>query len=156
MTADERIAKLEEQLKQALEHISVLQEQLAAAQKYIEELEKQKTPLPAFVKINVKKLAGEEKKPRQKHDGQHHHGRLRAVPTQMAEHRIVNCPDCHLRLDGISLARVPEVIEVPEPPSVTVIHHRIFKGWCTTCQKWHEAPVALQREVLGQGRLGCD
>ncbi|MGH2480743.1 MAG: IS66 family transposase, partial [Ktedonobacteraceae bacterium] len=154
MTADERIAHLEEQLKKALEHICLLQEQLAAAQKLIEELEKQKTPPPAFVKANVKKSQAEEKKPCKTRDGQHNHGRLRAVPTQIEDHRIVTCPDCHLRLGGISLARVREVIEVPPPPPVQVIHHRIFKGWCTTCQKWHEAPVDVQSEVLGQGRLG--
>jgi transposase len=154
MTADERIAHLEEQLKQALEQICLLQEQLAAAQKHIEELEKQKTPPPAFVKANVKKPQGEAKKPRKTRNSQHNHGRLRAVPTQIEEHRIVTCPDCHLRLGGLSLARVREVIEVPPPPPVQVIHHRIFKGWCTSCQKWHEAPVALQREALGQGRLG--
>jgi len=66
----------------------------------------------------------------------------------------VSCPDCDLRLGGISLARVREVIEVPLPPPVEVTHHRIFKGWCAHCQKWHEAPVDVQGEVLGQGRLG--
>ncbi|MDQ2903668.1 MAG: transposase [Chloroflexota bacterium] len=64
------------------------------------------------------------------------------------------CPDCHLRLGGLSLTRVREVIEVPPPPPVEVIHHRIYQGWCAHCQKWHEAPVDFQSEVLGQGRLG--
>ena len=154
MTAEERIASLEEQLKQALEQVHILQEQLAAAQKRIEELEKQKTPPPAFVKANAKKSAKEEKKPRKKRDGRHNHGRTRTVPTHIVEHRIVECPDCHLRLGGISLARVREVIDVPPPPPVEVIHHRIFQGWCAQCQKWHEAPVDLQEQVLGQGRLG--
>jgi transposase len=154
MTADERIVRLEEQLKQALEQVHVLQEQLAAAQKRIEELEKQKTPPPAFVKANVKKPREEEKKPRKKRNARHNHARGRAVPTQIVEHRIVTCPDCHLRLGGISQARVREVIDVPPPPPVEVIHHRIYQGWCAQCQKWHEAPVDLHEEVLGQGRLG--
>ncbi len=154
MTADERIATLEEQLKQALEQIRVLQEELAAAHKRIEELEKQKTPPPEFVKANVKKPPVEEKKPRKKRDAKHNHGRGRAVPTQMVEHRIAICPDCHLRLGGISLARVREVIDVPPPPPVEVVHHRIFQGWCAQCQKWQEAPVDLHEQVLGQGRLG--
>src|SRR6266567_8986975 len=154
MTADERIASLEEQLKQALEQVHILQEQLAAAQKRIEELEKQKTPPPSFVKANVKKAPEEEKKARKKRDARHNHGRPRATPTHIVEHRIVSCPDCDLRLGGISLARVREVIEVPLPPPVEVTHHRIFKGWCAHCQKWHEAPVDVQGEVLGQGRLG--
>lgn len=154
MTAEERIASLEEQLKQALEQIRVLQEELAAAHKRIEELEKQKTPPPAFVKANVKKPQAEEKKPRKKRDPEHNHGRHRSVPTQIVEHRIMRCPTCDLQLGGISLARVREVIEVPEPLPVEIIHHRIFKGWCVQCQKWHEAPVDLHAEVLGQGRLG--
>jgi transposase len=154
MTAEERIASLEEQLKAALEQIRVLQEELAAAHKRIEELEKQKTPPPAFVKANAKKPQEEEKKPRKKRDAKHNHGRARAVPTQIEEHRIVKCPGCDQRLGGISLARVREVIEIPEPRPVEIIHHRIYKGWCAQCQKWHEAPVDLQAEVLGQGRLG--
>lgn len=40
------------------------------------------------------------------------------------------------------------------PPPVQIIHYRIFKDWCATCQKWHEAPVDVQCEVLEQGRLG--
>lgn len=145
---------LEEQLKEALERLRVLQEELAAAHKRIEELEKQKTPPPTFVKANVKKPQAEEKKPRKKRDARHNHARPRATPTQIVEHRIMSCPDCDLRLGGISLARVREIIDVPPPPPVEVTHHRIFKGWCAQCQKWHEAPVDVQAEVLGQGRLG--
>lgn len=154
MTANERIASLEEQLKQALEQIRVLQEELAVAHKRIEELEKHKTPPPAFVKANVKKPQAEEKEPRKKRDPKHNHGRHRSIPTQVVEHRLVECPDCHLRLGGISLARVREVIEMPDPPPVTITHHRIFQGWCAQCQQWYEAPVDFSDQVLGQGRLG--
>jgi hypothetical protein len=128
------MASLEEQLKQALEHIRDLQEELAAAQKRIEDLEKQKNPPPAFVKANVKKPQAEEKKPRRKRDPKQNHGRPRSVPTQIVEHRIVACPGCRLRLGGISLARVREVIDVPPPPPIEVIHHRMFNGWCAQCQ----------------------
>lgn len=62
MTAEERIASLEDQLNQALEQLRVTQEELAAAYKRIEELEKQKTPPPVFVKANVVKPAVGEKK----------------------------------------------------------------------------------------------
>jgi len=37
---------------------------------------------------------------------------------------------------------------------VDVIHHRIFTGWCAQCQKWHETPVDLHEDVVGQGRIG--
>jgi transposase len=145
---------LREALNQALAQLSQVREDLRLALVRIEELEKQKTPPPEFVKANVKKPKAEEKKQRKKRAIEHNHGRPHSVPTQIVEHRIVTCPDCQLRLGGISLARVREVIDVPPPPPVEVTHHRIFKGWCAQCQKWHEAPVDFHTEVLGQGRLG--
>jgi transposase len=154
MTAEETIASLEAQLKQALERLGEVTEQLRVAQARIAELEKQKTPPPAFVKANVKKPPAEEKKARKKRDGKHNQARRRAVPTQIVEHRIVACPDCDLRLGGISLARSREVIDIPVPAPVQVIEHRIYKGWCAQCQKWHEAPVDVHEQVLGQGRIG--
>src|SRR5215469_11321043 len=161
MTQEEEIARLRaenqglrEALSQAQAQVSQVQEHLRLALARIEELEKQKTPPPEFVKANVKKPAAQEKKPRKKRDAKDNHGRRRATPTQIVEHRLLTCPDCHLRLGGISLARVREVIDMPPPPPVEVIHHRIFKGWCAQCQKWHEAPVDLRAEVLGQGRMG--
>ncbi|GAC1343236.1 MAG: IS66 family transposase [Ktedonobacteraceae bacterium] len=66
----------------------------------------------------------------------------------------MNCPTCHLRLGGLSLARSREVIDVPEPPLVEVTEHRIYKGWCAGCQKWYEAPLDLHEQVVGQGRIG--
>jgi exonuclease VII small subunit len=161
MTAEEKIASLEQQLNEALERLKEVtdllretQEQLQQAQSRIAELEKQKTPAPAFVKANKKKPKDEENKPRKKREAQYNHARRRGVPTQIVEHRIVTCPDCHLRLGGISLARCREIIDVPPPPAVEVTEHRIYKGWCTSCQKWHEAPVDFSEQVLGQGRIG--
>src|SRR5215471_4508339 len=103
MTEEEAILlrKENQELREALQQT---QEQLRVALARIEELEKQKTPPPAFVKANAKKKAAEEKKVRKKRDAKHNHARLRSQPTQIVEHRIVTCPDCHLRLGGISLA----------------------------------------------------
>src|SRR5947208_8037966 len=150
MTGEEEVAqlraenqKLREGQSQALEQLSQALEQLRVALARIAELEKLKTPEASFVKANVKKPPAEEKKPRKKRAAEHNHGRPRAAPTQIVEHRIVTCPDCHLRLGGITLARVREVIDVPPPPAVEVTHHRIFQGWWAQCQKWHEAPVDL-------------
>jgi transposase len=153
MTAEERITWLEEQLKQALMQVQDLQEQLAAAHQRIEELEKQKTP-PAFVKPNVVKPAEGQKKARKKRKPEQNGVRRREQPTQIVEHRPMNCPLCQLRLGGISLARVRQVIEVPAPPAVEVSEHRIYKGWCAGCGKWREAPVNFHEQVLGRGRLG--
>jgi hypothetical protein len=183
MTTDEQVAWLKEQLDQVVAELIQTQEELrltkeelqathetlqrtraelqstqeaeGAAQVRIAQLEKVKTPLPAFLKENKKKPQAQEKKPRKKREARHNHARKRsAVPTQIVEHRIVECPDCHLRLGGISLARCREVIDVPPPPVVEVTAHRIYKGWCAACQQWHEAPVDFSQQVLGQGRIG--
>ncbi len=167
MTAEETIASLTAQLKEAVERLQEVtedlrqtqeqlrqtQEQLHEAQGRIAELEKLKTPKAGFVKANKKKPTVEEKKPRKKRDAQYNCARRRATPTQIVEHRIVECPDCHLRLGGISLARVREVIDAPPPPPLEITHHRVYKGWCGQCHRWHEAPVELS-QVLGQGRIG--
>jgi hypothetical protein len=147
--------KVQEQLQRVGEELQQSREQLQKAQARIAELENLKTPPPAFVKENKKKPEEGEKKPRKKREARHNRGRARsATPTETVEHRVVNCPDCHLRLGGISLSRVREVIEIPPPPPVVIGEHRIYKGWCSNCQKWHETPVDLHEEVLGQGRIG--
>jgi hypothetical protein len=144
------LRKENQELREALKQT---QELLRVALARIEALEKQKTPPPAFVKADVPKPATEEKKPRKKRESRHHRARRRAMSTQIVEHHLAMCPDCDLRLGGISLARCREVIDVPPPPAVQITEHRIFKGWCAGCQKWHEAPIDLQAEVLGQGRV---
>jgi hypothetical protein len=142
------------ELKLCREQLKESQEQLQKAQVQIAELEKRKTPPPGFVKANKKKREEGEKKPRKKREAQYNKARPRSEPTAIVEHRVVNCPECHQRLGGITLARQREVIDVPPPPPVTITSHCIYKGWCSNCQKWHEAPVDLHEEVLGQGRIG--
>jgi transposase len=154
MTAEETIASLEAQLKQALERLTEVTEQLRVAQARIEALEQLKTPAPAFVKAEQKKPQEEQKKVRKKRDAKHNRARPRSEPTQIVEHRLLNCPACQMRLGGISLARSREIIDVPPPPPVEVTEHRMYKGWCSGCQKWHEAPVDWHDQVVGQGRLG--
>lgn len=153
MTEEEAI-QLQKENQELREALKQTQELLRVALARIEELEKLKTPPPAFVKADVPKPAVEEKKPRKKREAQHNRARRRAMPTQIVEHHLAMCPDCDLRLGGISLARCREVIDVPPPSLVQITEHRIFKGWCAGCQKWHEAPVDLHAEVLGQGRIG--
>ena len=151
---EEEAAQLRKENQELQEALKETQELLRVALARIEELEKQKTPPPAFVKADVKKPATEENKPRKKREARYNRARKRSVPTHIVEHRIVACPDCHLRLGGISLARCREVIDVPPPPVVEVTEHRIYKGWCSSCQKWHEAPVDFNEQVIGQGRIG--
>ncbi len=168
MTAEEPLASVTAQLKEAVaqlqavtedlrqtqEQLKQTQKQLHEAQRRIAALEKLKTPPASFVKANQKKPPAEEKKSRKKREVQYKRARRRGTPTHIVEHRIVQCPDCHLRLGGISLARVREVMDVPAPPPVEITAHRVYKGWCAQCHKWHEAPVELSEQVLGQGRIG--
>ena len=153
MTEEEarQLRKENEELREALKQT---QELLGVALARIEELEQAKTPPPSFVKANKQKPQAEEKKPRKKREAQYNRARKRSVPTHIVEHRIVECPACHLRLGGISLAGYREVIDVPPPPMVEVTEHRIYKGWCSGCQHWHEAPVDFSEQVIGQGRIG--
>jgi transposase len=144
----------QEALQTTREELQRTQEALAAAQVQITELEKVKTPPPAFVKANKKQPKAEEKQPRKKREAQYNRARKRSMPTHIVEHRIVACPDCQLRLGGISVARCREIIDVPPPAAVEVTEHRIYKGWCSGCQKWYEAPVDFSEQVLGQGRIG--
>src|SRR2546423_9223182 len=151
---EEEAAQLRKENQELREALKETQERLRVALARIEEVEKQKTPPPGSVKPREKPPATQENKPRKKREAQYNRARKRAVPTQIVEHRIVECPACHLRLGGISLARCREVIDVPPPPVVEVSEHRIYKGWCSSCQKWHEAPVDFAEQVIGQGRIG--
>jgi DNA repair ATPase RecN len=89
MTAEETIASLTAQLKEAVERLQEVtedlrhtQEQLHQAQTRLAELEKLKTPQAGFVKANKKKPIAEEKKPRKKRDAQYNRARSRATPTE--------------------------------------------------------------------------
>lgn len=156
MTAEETITSLEAKLAQALEQLAEVREQLRVAQAHIAELEQQKTPPPAFVKANKKKAAADPKKARKKREAQSNHGRPRSEqPTHIVEHRVLNCPHCQLRLGGVSVARVREVIDIPAPQPVEVTHHRIYKGWCAACQQWYEAPVEWPSRWSGKAVLAC-
>jgi len=152
-TLREELSKLQEALQSVREENRVLKEQLAAAHKRIEELEKQKTP-PAFVKANVVKPQENEKKTRKKRDPEHNRARQREEPTQIIAHPIECCPDCGGRLSAQHVARHRQVLEIAPPPPVEVIEHQVYRGWCSYCRRWREAPLDLSQEVLGQGRLG--
>jgi transposase len=154
MTVEEENAGLRAENQALREALGQTQELLGVALARIEELEKLKTPAPAFVKANVKKPEKAEKKSRKRRDAKQNRARPRSSPTQIVEHRLIHCPECHLRLGGITLARLREVIDVPVPPPVEITEHRIYKGWCAGCQKWHEAPVDLHGLVMGKSRLG--
>src|ERR1700694_3201346 len=109
MTEEEAL-QLQKENQELREALKQAQEQLRVALGRIEELEKQKTPKPSFVKANKKKLPEQEQKVRKKREAKHNRARPRSAPSVIVEHRVLNCPTCDLRLGGISLARVREVI----------------------------------------------
>jgi transposase len=142
-----------EQNQSLQEQVKELQGQLSVALSQIEELKKQRKDPPAFVKANVSKPKKEG--PRKKRAKEHNGARKREEPTQIEEHLIRTCPDCHGDLTGINVSRRRQIIELAPPPPVQVTEYRVYKGWCASCQKWHEAPFELAAgQVMGQGRLG--
>ena len=152
----EQNQRLQEQVKELLglrEQNQRLQEQLAGALLQIEELKKKAKEPPAFVKAKVKKT--QQNKPPKKRKPEQNGSRKRETPTQVEEHFIRTCPDCHADLTGITVSRRRQIVELPPPPPVQVREYRVSKGWCQNCQKWHEAPFELpEGSVMGQGRLG--
>lgn len=154
MVTDEVYAAVLTENAQLRQQILDVQAQLQTALERIRDLEALKTPPPSFVKGNVPERP-QPQPPRKKRAAEHNRARRReAEPSQIIEHRIAVCPDCGSRLGGVSLGRQRQVIELPPPPPVTVSEHRVYKGWCSACRRWHEAPLDLSHETLGQSRMG--
>src|SRR5215212_3394062 len=153
MMLEQEVERLHAENQELKQQLATLLQQLVAAQARIAELEQQQTDPPPFVKPNRPKSS--EPKPKRKKRAPHHnHGRKRMTPTRSVEHAFERCPDCHYRLQGVSLDYTREVIELPEPQPVEVIEHRIIKRFCPHCQRWHSPKLELEGQVLGQGRIG--
>lgn len=69
------------------------------------------------------------------------------------EHAYARCPDCDYALQGHTIDRRREVIELPLAP-VEVIEHRVITRYCPVCQRWQAPPLDLEGQVLGQSRFG--
>jgi|SRR5579862_7160546 len=158
MTLEAENAALRGEIEILTAQVTALREQVAAltaalhaAQAHSAELEAKKTPSPPFVKANVPERP---KQPRKKRAPDQNHARRLETPTQVVEHHLERCPACQGRLSGVHLARRRQVVDVPPPPTVQIIEHRVFKGWCSFCHAWREAPLNLAGQVLGQGRIG--
>ena len=151
-------AALRAEIEGVTAHLIALREQveqlsaaLQVAQTRLAEVEAKKTPPPAFVKANVPERP---KQARKKRAPEQNHARRLEPPTQVIEHRLERCPTCQGRLSGGYLARRRQVVDLPPPPPLEVREHQVFKGWCSYCQAWREAPLDLSGQVLGQGRIG--
>lgn len=144
-------AALKSELNALREQVEQFAAALHAARNRIAELEAKKTPPPAFVKANAPERPKQARKQRAP---EQNHARRLETPTQIVEHRLEYCPACQGHLSGAHLARRRQVIDLPPPPPVEVIEHQVFKGWCSFCQTWREAPLDLSGQVPGQGRIG--
>ncbi len=150
MTLEEELVQLRAENQALRVQLAAMQEQLAAAQQRIAELEQQRPP-PPFAKAKTPKR---ERKPRRKRAAEHNRGRRREPPTEIVQHALERCPDCHYRLRGHSIARRRQVIELPAPPPVTVTEHQVIKRWCPHCHRWRTPQLDLRGQVVGHARLG--
>ena len=144
---------LEEEVEHLRAENATIREQLAAALARIAELEQQRRDPPSFVKPNIPKPT-EPKPPRKKRARQHNRARPRQTPTRVVDHALDRCPDCHYRLQGQSLDYSRQVLELPPPPPIEVIEHRIIKRFCPKCVRWRSPKLDLSGQVLGRSRIG--
>jgi len=153
MTLEEEIAQLRAENAELRLLVAQLQEQQARALARIAELEQQRRDPPSFVKPNRPKPS-QPKPPRKKRARQHNRARPREVPTRIVEHALDRCPDCHYRLRGQSLDYSRQVLELPPPPPIEVIEHRVLKRFCPKCTRWRSPKLDLRGQVLGRSRIG--
>src|SRR6266567_3339919 len=153
MTLEQEVARLRAENAELRALVAQLQEQLAAALARIAELEQQPPDPPAFVKPN-RPQPSHPKPARKKRASQHNRTRRRQVPTRIETHALERCPDCHYQLRGTSLDYTRQVIELPPPPPIEVVEHRVIKRFCPCCRRWRSPHLDLSGQVLGQGRIG--
>src|SRR5437899_329678 len=147
-TLEEEVVQLRAELAEARALIAKLQEEL-------ERLRNEKADPPSFIKPNSPKPKDStEKQPRRKRAKEYNSARRRETPTQIAQHTIEQCPDCHYPLSRRLLATRRQVIELPPPQPVKITEHQVFKSWCARCGKWCYAPLDLSGQVVGHGRMG--
>ena len=130
-----------------------LQEQLAAALARISELEQQRRDPPPFVKPNTASRTG-SKPARKKRDPRHNQARRRQPPSRTIDHALDRCPDCHYQLRGSSVDYTRQVLELPAPPPLEVIEHRVIKRFCPACRRWRTPRLDLRGQALGRSRIG--
>jgi transposase len=153
MTLEDEVARLRAENAELRSTVAQLQEQLASALVRIAELEHQRRDPPSFVKPNTPARA-DPKPPRKKREKHHNQARRREAPTRILTHALDRCPDCHYQLRGTSLDYARQVIELPPPPPIEVIEHRVIKRWCPACARWRRPQLDLTGQVLGRGRIG--
>ena len=146
------IEALEEEVKRLRQELAEAHILIAKLQAELEHL---RADPPPCIKPNTTKAKDKgEKKERRKRAKDQNGARRREIPTQIVQHTIEQCPDCHYPLSRRLLANRRQVIELPPPQPVEITEHQVFKSWCARCQRWHYAPLDLSGQVVGQGRMG--
>jgi transposase len=79
--------------------------------------------------------------------------RQRMAATQQVIHALDRCPQCGMPLDGGSVKRTREVIEVPVAPAV-VTEHVYLERCCPHCRTRHTPAGDLVGAVVGKQRFG--
>lgn len=107
-------------------------------------------PAPAWVKKSTPAQTG-PKKPRKQRS--RNFARRRGTPTQRVVHAVANCPTCGCALQGGTVKRHREVIEVELPP-VTVTDHVLIERTCPRCGTAATPTLGPAEGVVGQHRFG--
>ena len=123
-----------------------------------EELGKPGGP-PSWVKANVARAltqaadtqAETQKKERKKRSQSF--TRTRDVPTEVIEHFLSECPECHRGLSGGWEHGRHQVIEVPQSP-VRIIEHVVIARYCGVCHERRLPKLDLSKDVVGKHRFG--
>lgn len=152
MTVEDDSERLRAEHAALRQLVAQLQDQLAMALQRIAELEQRPPDPPAFVKPNRPPRA-EPSGPRKQRAPDQNRARHREEPTQIVLHALDHCPHCAYLLRGTSLDYRRQVIDLPLPPPVEIIEHRILKRWCPRCQRWRSPTLPMAGQVLGQGRI---
>lgn len=102
----------------------------------------------------LKPTTGQARPPKQPRKGREQQFvRQRMEPTAEVIHAVRHCPICGLALNGGSVKRRREVIEVPLAPAV-VTEHVYLERCCPHCHMRHTPAVALGDAVVGRQRFG--
>jgi len=163
----QRIAELEEQLKQRDERIIALEKQVAELVKINETLVKKNTELADKVAKLSKNSSNSSKppssdivKPMRKKKGngsrniggQPGHTKYERTPFATEEidefqtHTLNICPDCGGKLQEVeNAAKVIQQVDVVKKP-IHIEQHTGLCYWCEHCQKFHYAPMPAHIE----------
>jgi transposase len=129
-----------------------VQAQVTTLQQQVAELTA-RLPPPPGPRPAPRAPAPADKPPRAKRAAAHNHGRPRATPTEVRTHAYDACPTCAYPLQGQSVARRREVLDLPPPQPITVIEFQVLKRYCPACALWYEPPLDLTGLVIGQHRV---